>query len=344
MTKSLRFRLTATLILSSLFIGIAMTFFLFNVYQNRIDDEYKNIVVSLSNIVAHIIDGETVDRYLSTLEKDEEYERLLESLRLMGREFDVEYIVVSTFTEERETFIFDTDEVEGSRIDLGEYLMNSESEAVMKLLPLFLCGSRIEPYINHSAAWGVLYKTGEPIYRQDGSVAAYVFVSISMDHVLMERNTVFAVLGTAILLIVFISIMINLYVVRRYVIRPMRIIINDVSAYRPDAVTQLKSEPQNHSGDEFEILERAIIEKDILSVNYAEAKRHERELSAKTDFYRKMSHDLRTPLTLVSTNIQTAWRRPEEAYELLTKSQNEIMKMADMISDALKDGDKEAGE
>ena len=74
------------------------------------------------------------------------------------------------------------------------------------------------------------------------------------------------------------------------------------------------------------------------------AKREAEEEAAKTDFYRKMSHSLRTPLTIVSTNIQTAKRRPQEADELLDKSQAEIMKMADTISHALKDGDKGAGE
>ena len=82
----------------------------------------------------------------------------------------------------------------------------------------------------------------------------------------------------------------------------------------------------------------------LLSISYTEAKRRAEELAAKTDFYRKMSHDLRTPLTIVSTNIQTARRRPEEAGELLTHSQSEIMKMADMISNALKNGEKGAGE
>jgi len=74
------------------------------------------------------------------------------------------------------------------------------------------------------------------------------------------------------------------------------------------------------------------------------AKQKAGELAAKTDFYRKMSHDLRTPLTVVSTNIQTAQRRPEEAPALLTHSQDEIMKMAGMISEALQDGDKGVGE
>ncbi len=81
----------------------------------------------------------------------------------------------------------------------------------------------------------------------------------------------------------------------------------------------------------------------MLSVSYAETKRRERELAAQADFYRRMNHNMRTPLTIVSTNIQTARRRPEEAAELLTASQAEIMKMAAMIDDALKDDEKAPG-
>jgi signal transduction histidine kinase len=76
----------------------------------------------------------------------------------------------------------------------------------------------------------------------------------------------------------------------------------------------------------------------LLSISYAETKREAEELASKTDFFRKMNHAMRTPLTIISTNIQTAKRRPEEADELLTDSQAEIMKMAKMIDDALSDG------
>ena len=76
----------------------------------------------------------------------------------------------------------------------------------------------------------------------------------------------------------------------------------------------------------------------MLSQDYAEARRKAHELTAKNDFYHRMAHDLLTPLTKVSTNVQTARRRPREADVLLTKSQDEIMKMAGMINVALKEG------
>jgi len=75
-----------------------------------------------------------------------------------------------------------------------------------------------------------------------------------------------------------------------------------------------------------------------------EANEQRRRFSAETDFYKKMSHQLLTPLTIVSTNIQVAQSRSHEADVLLTESQDEIMKMSDMINTALSENsEKESG-
>jgi signal transduction histidine kinase len=73
------------------------------------------------------------------------------------------------------------------------------------------------------------------------------------------------------------------------------------------------------------------------------AKRASEEAAAKNDFYYKMSHALLTPLTKVSTNVQIAKLKPEQSDVLLAKSQTEIMKMAEMINDALAE-ETEGGE
>ncbi len=77
----------------------------------------------------------------------------------------------------------------------------------------------------------------------------------------------------------------------------------------------------------------------MLGVSYAETKRREEELAAQTDFYRKMSHNMRTPLTKISTNIQIANRCAETDHERLEKSQDEIMRIAYMIDAALEDSE-----
>ena len=75
-----------------------------------------------------------------------------------------------------------------------------------------------------------------------------------------------------------------------------------------------------------------------MTLNSAKLILEKRELEAKAEFYHSMAHSLLTPLTRISTNIQTADRKPERAAELLGKSQEEIMRMSEMINAALDDG------
>jgi signal transduction histidine kinase len=82
----------------------------------------------------------------------------------------------------------------------------------------------------------------------------------------------------------------------------------------------------------------------VLSLSYAEAKRQEEELSRKADFYHRIAHELLTPLTIVSTNVQVANQRKETDHERLKGSQTEIMKMATMINEALTEGYNREGE
>ena len=72
-----------------------------------------------------------------------------------------------------------------------------------------------------------------------------------------------------------------------------------------------------------------------------EAKRHEEELAAKTDFYHHMAHDLLTPLTRISTNIQVASMEEETDRERLRESQKDIMLIKDMVQNALSEGRKD---
>jgi signal transduction histidine kinase len=79
----------------------------------------------------------------------------------------------------------------------------------------------------------------------------------------------------------------------------------------------------------------------VLAVSYAQTKRNEEELAAKTNFYHRMAHDLLTPLTIISSNIQVAKELPDKACEKLASSQAEIMRMAGTINDAIRGGSEE---
>lgn len=82
----------------------------------------------------------------------------------------------------------------------------------------------------------------------------------------------------------------------------------------------------------------------MLSQEYTEARREARELAAKSDFYHRLAHDLLTPLTVVSTDIQTAAMFSEEAPECLENAQAEIMAVARQLNEALEEKWRQEGD
>ena len=261
--KSLKFRLMLIWAIVSFVIGIASMFFLYRIYQNRIEVEYSKRAVALSGIVAHTLSGEIIDFYLETLEKDDEYDNILDRLRIMQRQFDVTYIVVTVFVNGGDIYIFDTDEDEEGQMSLGEFYFfeeNSYSEDVLRRLRT---GERTDPYI-HDTVWGRLLTVSEPIYRKDGSTAGYASVSILMDTVLRERRIMITALGFVILLVFIFSVIANLYIIQKLVIFPVKTLVNDVTEYHPgvtlsEKIVKTVLEPKLTTGSEFALLEHSII-------------------------------------------------------------------------------------
>jgi signal transduction histidine kinase len=103
----------------------------------------------------------------------------------------------------------------------------------------------------------------------------------------------------------------------------------------------------NAAGNMFLLLSQCV----ILSVSYAEAKKREEELveekallkslnRTKSVFYSNVNHEMKTPLTIIATNIQVAEQFIDQtnisgAKELMRDAWQETMKMAGVVTDAL---------
>ena len=85
----------------------------------------------------------------------------------------------------------------------------------------------------------------------------------------------------------------------------------------------------------------SLLDKAIQQISASEAaKREAEELSRKAEFYQRMAHELLTPLTRVSTDVQLVKRHPEKAAERLIETQADIMAMADKINKALDESEE----
>ena len=166
-----------------------MIFISLRLFNERIINENADKAEMLSKIVARSIDGDSIDRYINTLEKDDEYERILELMRVIQVKPEVLYVYVVRVTDSGMLFVFDADDDESTRVELGEFeewFGDSSSISYEEFKEL---ASNNEPIRDISySEWGWLITVFEPIYRSDGSITAYVCVDISMDEVMLEMR------------------------------------------------------------------------------------------------------------------------------------------------------------
>ena len=127
------------------------------------------------------------------------------------------------------------------------------------------------------------------------------------------KNIVLSTVGLIIALGLLASVLLNLYIINKFVISPIRKISRDVTEYIPDINRQLifrPSQPSLRYGDELEALERVIIEMESQVYFSMEAER--RASSVKNAFLANMSHELRTPLNSTINMIKEALISTEE--------------------------------
>ncbi|MDR2697193.1 MAG: GAF domain-containing protein, partial [Holophagales bacterium] len=264
--KSLLFRLIVIAVLVTLALCIVVLCIVNYGFKQRIETEYINRAAAVSRTVACIINSELIDRYISTLEKDAEYGAMLRHLRTMQREHKLSYVFVTRMTEDGPTFIFDTNE--RKPLNLGDSLSWADAIGVSRGdYTNALCrGEHVEPLFSSGNLGRLLY-VFEPIYREDGSVAGYAGVGISIDQIMSDRKSALVLFSIASLFIFIAIIATDSYVLQRHVISPIVTLVKNTEAFltgenlnwHGSAAGDLDLQPKFRRADEFAVLERSII-------------------------------------------------------------------------------------
>lgn len=206
-------------------------------YKNRMMGIYEEMGENLSRTLLSRVEPEELDRYYETLERDDRYYDIQRFIIDLAENNDVEYLYVVRPNGTGVTFLFDSDMELGENMDyqsggycaLGTYveLVGGFAENLDKLL----AGEPVEPIVQEDPAYGWLMTTVTPVLHDNGSMAGYVMVDISMGAVMREMRDFLLSCGGLLAAITLVFVGAYLLLARRSIILPVRQLTGVAESY-----------------------------------------------------------------------------------------------------------------
>ncbi len=181
---SLSFKFFVTIMLMGLLISILIILIGHRIYYKQIVEQYEKKGTVLINTAAKDVDWDKIDYYMETLEEDEEYNKTLESMRLLSEGAGATYLYVFVPDENGSTYIFDTDNTD-NRCELGYYMEWYDS--FNKYRKQLAAGKPFGP-IASDEEYGELLSIYLPFYNSDKQFVGYLGVDYSMEHIMSQQR------------------------------------------------------------------------------------------------------------------------------------------------------------
>ncbi len=225
-------------------------------YREDTLDRSRSQAFAYAKAAAAYIDGDRIEGYLNTLQKDAYYEQIQEFLNTSQTYSDLEYYYVFVPYEEELVYIWDANAENEGACELGDHedYMQGGKEVSFAA---FSKNPEERALVSKDETYGYITSVVAPIYDSNGDPVALVGVDISMPDV--RQMVMRFILATSINIVVMILIFSGgLFVVVRYrMIRPISL-LNKASG---EMVSNLESGTEFqidvHTGDEIEELARS---------------------------------------------------------------------------------------
>jgi diguanylate cyclase (GGDEF)-like protein len=316
--RSLRLRLTFIYVVGMILLGAIVLGVVYNVLDRRVEAEYIAKGNAVASTVARMVNGETVDRYLSALETDAEYETMLSHLRTMQTEHGLLYVCVIRMLKDGEMLVFGTGEPEEGIPTLGKLIswVDSFGGGHDDYINALLRGESVGPLVSNGV-YGHILSTYVPIYRDDKSVAAYACVDISMDQLKQEETVRYILTSIGVMSVLILTITTSLFILRRYILSPINILLDQAASVNVVGSNSAKETPLQarlRFGDEMAVLERAIIDMELrirseVAVRLQTEENYRTEMKQaqlEAEYYAKAANTLsNTALMLLSQKEET---------------------------------------
>ena len=185
----------------------------YRLYSNTITAHYKTTAVNIARTAASQMPPEAIAHYLATLEKDEEYDRLLEMLYEIKESNDCQYLYVQRLKGTEVTYVLDAD-TGPDACPLGLTIPIEEGNVLDAV-----AAGRVPDAFIYNGEFGWLCTGLAPIVDVRGRVVAVAGADISMNEVMADREAylrrvIFTVVVVAVACIVILIVLFEVSVVR----------------------------------------------------------------------------------------------------------------------------------
>lgn len=294
-------------------------------HHNRLSESYANQVETASRSVADTINGDKIDEYLAYGRITADYAEVERKLyKIKENNKLLKYIFVYHISEQGSRVVFDLDTPDLQGQESGTLL--TDEQGIKEHMAELLQGEKIAAEFT-SGKYGYMMTAYTPIRNSRNQVVAYAGVDIGMESYIADMLT-FIIQIISIIFALTISIaFFALWYVQREVTVPINNIMNfvkNLDQMHPEKWLTSETwlhKPTVQTGDEIETLYNTICKLEENSANYVQRiMETEQQLAAskkiehinvklkaamvkadeatrvKSEFYSRMSHDMRTPM------------------------------------------------
>ena len=288
--RSLRFKLTTSMVIFALLLVLAIGLLVCARYFDYRMNGYEVTAFEYSRTAAGMIDGDRIQGYLDTGEKDEHYYDVLNYLDSAQRETPIKYFYVIVPLEDEFIYVWDADNAddkddpEGYELGYREkYSSNDDKEALFSVM----CDDPPEKVIfNFEEDYGAVATAYSPVYNSAGQAVAVAAVDLSTPGMLSAIIQFISMLLLTVLAITAVAVVILYFNLNKRVIGP----IGKLTKSAGETIENLENDKTANfgikTGDEIEDLADAFTKMD------GDLREYIRELSEATAEKERISAEL----------------------------------------------------
>ena len=214
-------KLLLGLVIMAAVLVTALTPAIAQLYRGHMEGYYSDLAFDQASIAARLIDGDSIEHYYRTLEKDEYYEEVRQYLQTAREEMGLEYFYVVVPEDEVMVYIWDAGVAGVDGVcDLGD--ADAYYGGGNELMHAAFAPDAPETIlVTNNEEYGYLASAYVAILDSTGTPAALASVDISMDMINQQiRQFVYLTILIA-CGVLLVSVVVYYFYVRRILIRPL---------------------------------------------------------------------------------------------------------------------------